>query len=93
VTEEVGRCWLCERPLGARIEWHHPVPKSKGGRITYAVHPICHRAIHTSFSIGELQRMGNDLAALRSDPALASFLRWVARKEPDFHAQTRKRRK
>jgi hypothetical protein len=85
-------CWLCGRPLGARIEWHHPVPKAKGGRMTFAVHSICHRAIHANFSNGQLQRMGDDLAALRCDPALASFLRWVAGKEPDFHAPTRKRR-
>ena len=25
-------CWLCGRPTGATIVWHHPVPKSRGGR-------------------------------------------------------------
>ena len=27
-------CWLCHRLLGQRMEWHHPVPKSRGGRET-----------------------------------------------------------
>lgn len=88
---ETSRCWLCERPLGARIEWHHPVPKAKGGRTTSPVHPICHRAIHAAFSNGQLQRIGTDIGALRADPGLASFLRWVEAKPPDFHAPTRQR--
>ena len=92
MTAEPGRCWLCERPLGVRIEGHHPIPRAKGGRETFPVHPICHRAIHANFSNGQLQRMGNDLTALRGDPAMASFLRWVAGKEPDFHAPTRRRK-
>ncbi len=45
-AEEAPPCFLCGRPLGSRIEWHHPVPKSRGGRETVPVHPICHRAIH-----------------------------------------------
>jgi hypothetical protein len=75
-----------------RIEGHHPIPRAKGGRETFPVHPICHRAIHANFSNGQLQRMGNDLTALRRDPAIASFLRWVAGKEPAFHAPTRRRK-
>ncbi|WP_413715136.1 HNH endonuclease [Sphingobium sp. B8D3A] len=86
-------CWLCERPLGARVEWHHPVPKAKGGRETVPLHPICHRAIHAHFSNGQLARMGRDQAALRGDPALAAFLCWVAGKPADFHAPTRKPRR
>jgi hypothetical protein len=82
-------CWLCERPLGVKTEWHHPVPKAKGGRETVPVHPICHRAIHAHIANGMLRRIGADVAAVRSDPAIAAFLRWVAGKPPDFHAPTR----
>jgi hypothetical protein len=86
------RCWLCDRPLGVRIEWHHPIPKAKGGRETMPVHPICHRAIHANLTNGALMRMGADLDALRAEPAIAAFLRWVANKSPDFHAPTRSKR-
>ncbi len=86
------RCWLCERPLGVRIEGHHPVPKAKGGRETKPVHPICHRAIHANLTNGALMRMGADLDALRAEPAIAAFLRWAANKPPDFHAPTRRKR-
>ncbi|EQB12421.1 hypothetical protein [Sphingobium lactosutens] len=82
-------CWLCERPLGARIEWHHPVPKSRGGRETVAVHPICHRTIHATFANAQLARDFASAADLRGAPALAAFLRWIDGKPPDFHAPTR----
>ncbi len=85
-------CWLCARPLGVRVQRHHPVPKGKGGRETVPVHPICHRAIHAHLSNGQLARIGADVAGLRADPGIAAFLRWIADKPPDFHAPTRARR-
>jgi hypothetical protein len=89
-TEE--RCWLCTRPLGSRIEQHHPVPKSRGGRETVPVHPICHRTLHARFSNTELGKIGADPAKLAADAEVARFLGWVARKPPDFHAPTRRKR-
>ena len=85
-------CWLCGRALGRRVEWHHPVPRSRGGREVVALHPICHRTLHVVFSNVALARIGTDLATLRADPALARFLEWIAAKDPDFHAPTHKRR-
>jgi hypothetical protein len=85
-------CWLCERPLGEASEWHHPVPKAKGGKIKVAVHPICHNAIHANIANGVLRRMGADVAAVRADPGIAAFLRWVADKPADFYAPTERRK-
>jgi hypothetical protein len=85
-------CWLCGRPLGRRVEWHHPVPRSRGGREVVPLHPICHRAIHAAFSNVELARAG-DRATLRAQPAMARFLEWVADKPPDFHAGTAARKR
>jgi hypothetical protein len=89
---ERALCWLCERPLGRKVQQHHPVPKAKKGRETVAVHPICHRTIHANFTNAELARMGEDRAALLEDEAVAKFIRWVKHKPPDFHAPTRKGR-
>jgi hypothetical protein len=86
-TEE--RCWLCARPLGSRVEYHHPIPKSRGGRETVAIHPICHRTLHKTFSNKALEKL--DLTALRADDDIARFLKWVANKPADFHAPTRRR--
>ncbi len=83
-------CALCERPLGTRIEWHHVVPKSEGGRETASLHPICHRAIHAAEDNAQLARLGT-LEAVRALPAVARFLRWIAGKPAAFHAPTRKK--
>ena len=85
-------CWLCRRDLGQRIEWHHPVPRSKGGRERVAVHPICHRAIHANYTNAQLQRMEPRPELLFGNPAIARFVDWVADKPPDFYARTSPRR-
>jgi hypothetical protein len=85
-------CWLCRRALGTRVEWHHPVPRSRGGREKVPVHPICHRTLHAIFSNKELERAGEDRRALADHPDMARFLDWIAGKPPDFHAVTHKRR-
>jgi hypothetical protein len=84
-------CWLCARPLGRRREWHHVVPKSRGGRTTVPVHPICHRTLHACFSNAELARIGREDLPIAAEPAIQTFLAWIADKPPDFHAPTRRR--
>lgn len=86
-------CALCERPLGSRIEWHHLVPRSEGGRETAPVHPICHRTIHALVANSDLARAYADPGALRARDDIARFLRWVADKPPDFHAPVRRSRR
>jgi hypothetical protein len=81
-------CALCDRALGRRVERHHPIPRSEGGRATVPLHPICHRAIHALFETAELARIGSDLTLLREEAALRPFLKWIADKPPDFHAPT-----
>lgn len=86
------RCWLCERPLGTRVQQHHPVPRAKRGRETVPVHPICHRTIHANFTNAELARNGGTRPAMLANDTVAEFVRWVASKPPDFHAPTKGRR-
>ena len=85
-------CWLCHRPLGQRVEWHHPVPKSKGGRETVPLHPICHRTLHATFDNKALERLGDDRQAIISKPEMIRFLAFIANKDPDFHVPTHGRR-
>lgn len=84
-------CWLCGRRLGTIVQHHHPIPKSKGGRYTEPVHPICHQTIHTHFTNADLARMGEDVAVIRAHPEVAKFLKWNAGKPPDFHAPTHRK--
>ncbi len=85
-----ARCWLCERPIGRRVQWHHTVPKAKKGRETVPVHPICHRTIHAHFTNAELARIEGAREPLLELEEVARFLRWIADKPPDFHAPTRR---
>lgn len=78
--------------MGRRVEYHHPLPKSRGGRDVVPLHPICHRAIHATLANAELARAYTDPQALRAHPVIARFLAWVATRPPDFHAPTRPRR-
>ena len=43
-------CYLCKSPIanGQRVEFHHPVYKSKGGTETRPTHKACHRSFHNS---------------------------------------------
>ena len=85
-------CALCYRLLGARIEYHHPIPKSEGGNSTVPVHPICHRAIHAHVSNHDLGGRYADLNTLREREDIQRFLRWIANKPADFHAPTKRNR-
>lgn len=86
-------CWLCGRPTGKTIVWHHPVPKSRGGRDVVPMHPICQQMLIANFTNSELQRHGMDVDGLLLEPAVRKFVDWVAKKDPDFTApQTRKQR-
>jgi len=89
---EARPCWLCDRPLGTRVQWHHVVPKAKGGRETVPLHPICHRTIHAHFTNAELARAAGSREVLLRNEAVGRFLRWIAGKPPDFHAPTRSQR-
>ena len=85
-------CFLCGRAFGSRVEWHHPVPRSRGGRHTEPVHPICHGTIHATFTNKELEKSFASADALRGHPEMRIFLRWIEDKDPDFHVPTKRRK-
>ena len=86
-------CWLCGRPTGKTIVWHHPVPKSRGGRDVVPMHPICQQTVIANFTNSELERYGMDVDGLLANPAMRKFVYWVAKKEPDFTAATTKKQR
>jgi hypothetical protein len=86
-------CWLCGRPTGKTIVWHHPVPKSRGGRDVVPMHPICQQTLVANFTNSELQRHATDVEALLANPNVRKFVDWVAKKDPDFTATTAKKQR
>lgn len=73
---------------GPSVEWHHWIPRSRGGRDSAPVHRVCHRMIHRRFDSATLARTMNTPDALRTDPAMARFLAWVRKQPPEFVART-----
>ena len=88
-----GVCWLCSRPLGKTTVLHHPVPKSRGGRETVPMHPICQQTLMANFTNSELQRHGLNVEGLLADPNIRKFVDWVAKKDPDFTATITKKQR
>ncbi|MEO0399665.1 MAG: HNH endonuclease [Pseudomonadota bacterium] len=90
-------CPLCGRPIPkhAKQSVHHLTPKLKGGAggPTVLLHQICHATIHAHLTESELARDYNTIEALRAHPAIKSFIKWVAKKDPAFHAPTKGRRR
>jgi hypothetical protein len=84
-------CWLCSRPIGEVTVWHHPVPKSRGGREQVPVHPICNKTIHANFSNSDLEKRYSTAEALLGQEAIKLFVDWIANKPPDFDAQVKGR--
>jgi hypothetical protein len=93
VPEVVPPCWLCGRLTGKTIVWHHPVPKSRGGRDVVPMHPICQQTLIANFTNSELQRHGMNVEGLLDNPNVRKFVDWVAKKEPDFTASTAKKQR
>lgn len=89
----IAPCWLCGRPTGKTIVWHHPVPKSRGGRDIVPMHPICQQTLIANFTNSELQRYGVDVEGLLANPAVRKFVDWVAKKDPDFNAPQAKKQR
>ncbi len=85
-------CPLCLRPIppGARQSLHHLIPRLKGGKRgpTVLLHQICHNEVHATLTEAELARDYATPEALRAHPRLAKFLRWVAKRPPEFHARS-----
>lgn len=86
----MDNCPLCGRVMipGPTVDEHHLIPKSKGGKDKFLCHKVCHRKIHASLTEKELARSYHTWEALRAHPDIQNFIKWVAKKPPDFYDRT-----
>lgn len=89
--KSLGPCPLCGRDMvpGASVDRHHWVPKSQGGTDMVFLHRICHRKIHSVLTEKEIARGYSTPEALRTHPQITAFLKWVARRPPEFMGRHR----
>jgi hypothetical protein len=89
----VSVCPLCQRAIPkSQRDLHHWIPKLKGGKVTTALHRICHRQIHAQFSEAVLARELNTPEALLQQESIQVFVKWVKTKPDDFYETTRSSR-
>ena len=91
---EIPICALCLRPIPqqAKQSVHHLIPKLKGGRggPTVLLHHACHNEIHATLTEAELARDYDTPDKLRAHPHLEKFVKWLAKRPPDFQPRTQK---
>jgi hypothetical protein len=80
-TLQPSTCALCQREVSA-VTRHHLIPKSEGGRETVDLCAACHKTLHAFFTNRTLSAELATIEALRREPELQSYLRWV-RKQAD----------
>jgi hypothetical protein len=88
-----GECELCRRTVH-ELTRHHLIPRSRHknkrnkkvfdrqevhSRIALLCRP-CHRNIHTTIDIKDLEREYNTLEALTTHPDIKRFTRWIQNK-------------
>jgi hypothetical protein len=69
---------------GPSVDLHHLVPRTYKGRETVTLHRVCHKKIHAVLDENALRDHYATIEALRRHPEIAAFLRWVAKKPPEF---------
>jgi hypothetical protein len=86
VNEIKNICPLCSRALGTiNVDEHHLIPKTFKGKDTVALHKICHRKIHATFSERELLNYYNTMERINENEQIRTFARWVAKKPPEYY--------
>ena len=79
-------CPICQRPLTKEsASEHHLIPKTFKGKETVTLHRICHQKIHTVFSEREMLNNYNTIERLLENEDVRKFVKWVAKKEPDYY--------
>jgi 5-methylcytosine-specific restriction endonuclease McrA len=81
------KCGLCGRELGTvLVEDHHLIPKTFKGKETVAIHKICHRKIHATFTERELQHHYHTLERILEHEEIQKFVKWVAKRSIDYYS-------
>ena len=91
------KCPICKRELGEeRIEEHHLVPKTFGGKEKVSIHKMCHQKIHATFSERELFNHYHTPERIVEHEEIQKFVKWIQKKPIDYYdknERTKQRRR
>lgn len=85
-------CPICNRPMvddPRFTDRHHLIPKSKKGKDTILIHKVCHNKIHSIWTENELRDYYHTPERIRANANMAKFVKWVAKKPPEFYVKTK----
>ena len=82
-------CPLCKRPLEQAAEEHHLIPRTFKGKETVKLHRICHRKIHSAITEREMEKYYHTIDRLLEHGEVQKFVKWVAKKAPDYYDVSR----
>lgn len=96
-------CELCQRDC-PKLTLHHLIPRQQTKRKkktknkynhtdlgpTLDICSPCHKQVHTLFTNKELANDLHSADLLKSHPAMAKFLKWIAKQDPYKRVRTRK---
>jgi len=87
-------CSICARKIPeCYVERHHLTPLCKKGKDTIPVCIDCGNQIHNLFSNRELKEQYNTVEALKNNPDMQKWIRWIRkRKEFGICMKIKKRR-
>jgi len=79
VIEE--NCPICGMPMidGPSVNFHHLIPKLKGGKETKMMHTICHGKLHSLWSENELRDQYNNIETILADERIQKFIKFVTK--------------
>lgn len=81
-------CPICNRPLGEiRVEDHHLIPKTFGGRDVITIHGICHQKLHATFSERDMQHYYHTVGHILENEEIQKFVKWVSKKPPEYYSK------
>lgn len=84
--QETEDCPLCRRELGTkRVQRHHLVPKTFGGKVLVDLHQMCHQKIHATFTERELEKHYHTIERLLEHEEIQKFVKWICKKPPEFY--------
>ena len=93
--ETKGPCPLCGEEMYRNLDFHHLVPKARGGKKKHKLHKVCHRKIHSAFSNKQLERELNTWEKLKEQQEIITYVEWVKKKfkaDPNFITSFRQKK-